>query len=491
MGAKKAETAENQEKTAKNIIKIEEVGPCKKKVTIEIPEETIQKVTDEQYEILRKDTPVPGFRKGRAPRRLLEKKFGKEAGEQIKLKLMADASEQALKDNNIKMLRDPDIGHEKISMPESGALKFDFEVEVRPEFELPELEGIEVEKTKLEVEAGQVDKELEQLRKYSGLWTSKEAGAEEGDQIIADVKLKIEGVEEDEKLDNISTYVRKNGFVGSIPVENLDEVLAGVVSGDKKQTSVEVAKTYFKEEYRGKKVDISIDVKEVKYLKPAEITSDFLKRFGVDSEEDLRELLRDNLEKRLEQMSREEMSEQIYKYMLDKVDFELPTSIVADQSNTLLQRQFTSLLNRGLGENELKEELEKLRAGSDEQAKNQLKTFFIMDKVAEKLGIEISDEEVNGRIAQIAIQQGHRPEQMREQMVRNGSLAEFSLQVREEKTIAALLEKAKIKEVESKKEKKTAKKTAKKSGETEEKAAAEDEKPAKKAKKTTKKETKD
>ena len=90
---------EEQESAAsKNIVTIEEVGPCKKKVIIEIPEETIRESTDKQYEELRRDAIVPGFRKGRAPRRLLEKRFGKETSEQIKLKLLAEASEEAMKD---------------------------------------------------------------------------------------------------------------------------------------------------------------------------------------------------------------------------------------------------------------------------------------------------------------------------------------------------------------------------------------------------------
>jgi len=90
-------SAEEEVKKPKNIVTIDEAGPCKKKVSIEIPEEAIKMATDEQYENLRKEALVPGFRKGRAPRRLLEKRFGKEVTEQVKLKLLADAGESAIK----------------------------------------------------------------------------------------------------------------------------------------------------------------------------------------------------------------------------------------------------------------------------------------------------------------------------------------------------------------------------------------------------------
>ncbi len=458
--------AEEQQTTElKNTVTIEEAGPCKKRVSVEIPEETVKKAVDEQYETLRKDALVPGFRKGRAPRRLLEKRFGKETSEQIKLKLLADASDSAIKDNKLDTLREPNIDFEKVTLPESGPLKFDFEVEVRPGFELPQLKGIAVEKKKFEVTDEQIDREIEQLRKYAGLWSPRQEGetVELDDQVVADVVLKAQDAEQEQKLDNVEIYVRQNGFVGAIPVEKLDELLVGAKAEEIKKITVEVPKTYFRQEYRGKKVDIEIAIKDIKWLKPAELNEDFLKRFGVENENQLREKLRDGLQSRLEQQVQADMAEQIYKYMLDNTSFDLPTDIVAEQSATLLQRQYINLLQRGLTREQIEEHMEQLRAGSDRQAAEQLKTFFIMDKVADKLEVEVSEEEINGYIAQLAVQRSQRPERMREQMVRDGSLAQLRLQVRENKCIAKLLESAKITEVEpEKKPKKTCTKAVKK-----------------------------
>ena len=456
---------QEQPQASKNTITIEDAGPCKKKVIIEIPEESIKTATDEQYETLRKEALVPGFRKGRAPRRLLEKRFGKETSEQIKLKLLADASDYALKNNELDALRDPDIDFEKIELPAEGPMKFDFEIEVRPEFDLPNLEAIPVTKTKLQVTDDQINREIEQLQKYAGVWTPrKDEPAEVDDQIIADALLKVEDVEEEEKLDNIEIYVRPNGFVGSVPVENLDEVLEGAKAGDPKTTPGDVPKTYFREEYRGKKVDVRITIKDIKYLKPADLDENFLNRIEVENENELREKIRDSLQGRLEQQVRAEMTEQVYKYLLENTDFDLPLDVVAEQSTSLLQRQYTNLLMRGLPREQIDQQMAQLRAGSEQQAKQQLKTFFVMDKIADKLEIDVTEEEINGHIAQLAIQRGQRPERMREQMLRDGSLAQFRLQVREDKCIAKMLESAKITEKKAKKVKeKTAKKTPKKS----------------------------
>ncbi|MBA7691554.1 Trigger factor [subsurface metagenome] len=481
------ETKDKEEQPAalKNTVTIEEAGPCKKKVFIEIPQESIKNLTDEEYKNLRKEALVPGFRKGRAPRRLLEKRFGKETSEQVKLKLLADAGESAVKDNELQTIGEPDIDFENIELPAEGPLKFDFEVEVRPEFDLPQLEGIAVTRTKLQVSDEQIDREIERLQRWSGVWTPrKDEVVELEDQIIADVVLKDEGIEEEQKLDNAEIHVRQNGFVGAIPVEKLDELLVGAKAGDTRQTSVEVPKTYFREEYRGKKVDVQVTVKDIKWLKPAELDENFLRRLGVEDQDELREKTRDALQSRLETQGRTEMSEEIYKYLLDNTDFDLPVDVVAEQATTLLQRQYTNLIMRGLSRQQVEEHMEQLRAGSEEQAKEQLKTFFIMDKVADKLEIKVSEEEINGHIAQLAIQRGQRPERMREEMVRDGSLAQFSLEVRQNKSIAKLLETAKITEKKpekkAKKTRKTAKKSAKKTAEKE--AGAEKKQPSKNTK---------
>jgi trigger factor len=447
-----------------NVVTIEDIGPCKKKVHIEIPEETIKTATDKQYKTLQKDAVLPGFRPGRAPRRLLEKRFGKETTEQIKLQLLAEASDAAIKEHKLNIFGEPEVDHENIELPAQGPMAFGFEVEVWPEFDLPNLEGIPVTKARLEVADEQVTEELDQLRKYSGIWAPREEGdaCEVDDRILADVSIKLEGVDEPEKLDNTDISVRAHGYIGSIPVEKLDEELVGVKAGDSRQISVEVPKTYFNEEYRGKKAEISVEVKEVKWLKPTDIDAAFLERFGAETEEDLRDSIQTMLDSRLEASARSEMAEQIYAYLLQNTNFDLPLDVVADQASTVLQRQYLRMMQQGLSREKMEEQMADLRASSEDQAKDQLKTFFVIDKVCDKLDIQVSDEEVNGQVAQLAIQRGQRPERMKEQMARDGSLGQFRLEIRQNKCIEKLLESAAITEVDAKEAPEKAKKTVKK-----------------------------
>jgi trigger factor len=444
-------TATVEKAGVKNTITIEDAGPCRKKVIVEIPKETITKVLDEQYETYRKEAIIPGFRKGRAPRRLLEKRLGKDANETVKVKLLASASEEAIKESKLDILREPNIDPEKITLPADGPMNFDFEVEVRPEFELPALEGIPVEKTKMAVTEANIDKEIEAMLKYAGAWTPKEKGAvEAGDQVVADVMLNIEGQEQ--KLDNIEIQARPSGLVGEIPVEKLDELLVGAKAGDTKKTEVTVSKTYFKEDLRGKKVDMRLTVKDVKWLKPTELNQDFVTRYGMKDEAELRDKIRKQMQGRLEQQGKSEMAEQIYKYLFDNTKFDLPVDVAADQAVALLRRQYINLMMQGVQREMIDEHIEQLKVSSEQQAQQQLKVFFIMDKISEKLKIKTTDEEINGHIAQLAQQRHVRPERMKEDMQRDGSLEQFKQQVREQKCIDKLLETAKITEVEPKPE---------------------------------------
>ncbi|MHC4883341.1 MAG: trigger factor, partial [Planctomycetota bacterium] len=235
----------------------------------------------------------------------------------------------------------------------------------------------------------------------------------------------------------------------------------GAKHGDEKKTTVDVPATYFNEEYRGKKVDLTIEVKEVKQMEPAELNEDFFKRFGVADADELKDGIRDQMSQQAERQAKAAMSEQVHTYLRENTKLDLPETVVAEQSLSLLQRQYSNMLMQGMTKEQVDEQMDQLRASSEEQAAEQLKAYFVMDKLADQFEIEVSEEEINGHIAYVAAMRGRRPEKMREELARDGSLTQFALQIREEKCIEKILEKATIKDVEEKKpaaKKKTTKK---------------------------------
>ena len=291
---------------------------------------------------------------------------------------------------------------------------------------------------------------------------------------------------------------KHRGFVGKVPVDKLDELLIGAKAGDVKKTTTEVPSTFFDEKYRGKKVDVEIKINDIKQLQPAELNENFFKRFGAANKDELANMIRQRNERDIERQQKDAMRQSVRNYLLGKVDFDLPADIVADQSKQLLQRQYTRLLMQGLKTEDIQQQMEQLKASSDEQAKEQLKSFFVMDAIAKKLDIQTTEEEINGYIAQVAMYRQVRPEKLREQMSRDGSLAQAALEIREIKCIDKILESAKITEVKpkiaeekhKKAEPKPIKKAApKKEPEKAEKKAEKHEKKGEKAEKTEPKKT--
>ncbi|MGE4285301.1 MAG: trigger factor [Phycisphaerae bacterium] len=433
----------------KLIVTAEDAGPCRKKITIEIPEEAVKETLLSQYTDLRKDVVLPGFRRGRAPRRLLEKRFGTEVGEQTKLKLLADCTEKALKDNNINYLGEPEINPESLELPETGSFTYYFEVNVRPEITLPQLEDVEIEKPIYEVTEEQIEKHIEDMRKRWGTDESREEGAtaELGDILKADVTITPEEEEAVVVKDTDVSINENYGFAGKVPVDGLHKLLMDAKVGDIKETETQVSETFFNKDFQGKKCAVKIEVKDITYRKPAELNDEFCEKIGIKSVDYLKSILTKYAAEDADKRSKDGLVENVRKYLLDKCDFDLPTNLVSEQANSIMNREYSRVLMQGLQKDELKAELEKLQTSSQDQAKDMLKSFFIIDAVADELKIEITPDELNGYIARIAAESGRRPEKVREEMAKDGSLTELMMQIREQKCYDAIIEKAKVTEV--------------------------------------------
>ncbi len=435
------EKTEEVKEEVKNIVTIEEVGPCRKKVTIEVPVEAIKEIIAGQYKDLRKEAVLPGFRKGRTPQRLLEKKFGKDINEQTKLKLLADATEKALAENKIDALGEPNINHEDFKMETGKPFNFSFEVNVRPDFELPALDAIKIEKPNVEVSDEQVDERIASIVQNFGVMTDREAGAavEAGDTVVADVVVTPEGGEA-VTVENTDIIVNEGGFCAKVPVADLTDQLVGAKTGDEKSFSTTVGEKFFNKDFAGKKCDIKVTVKNIRYRKPAELNEDLFDKLGLEDLDALKDRIRDILEDENERKANADMADTIRKYLLDNTSFDMPQDIIAEQAESTMKRQYSRLLMEGLDAQELQRRAEELQTASQEEAQTTFKSFFIMDKVAQKLEVEVSEEEINGYISQIAMYRGSRPEKIRGELLRDGSLTQFTMQAREQKCIEKIIE---------------------------------------------------
>jgi trigger factor len=440
--------AENEPEAYDYAITIEDAGPATKKVSVEIPRDRIATKLAEQFKDLRKQAAIPGFRVGHAPQKLIEKRFAGDVKDQVKRTLISESYEQAIEKNKLQVLGEPEFENpDAIELKDEGPLNYSFSVEVQPEIALPELKGLKIKKPKIEIKDENVDQAMINLREQQGtLVPVEDRGIEPKDYITADIHVKMG----DEVIDHAhdAQLVVRPGRIAGIQIHELDKHLAGLKSGETRTFEADVADTHPNEKIKGKKVDIEVKLKDIKKLEPAEINTEFLEGLGFENEKELREALHEQMVERINSDVQQNQREQVSKYLLDNVTLELPAKISDKQADRVVQRRALDLMQRGMPEEKIVENIEALRSGAKDEAARELKLFFILQKIATDQEVDVDEAELNGRIALMAAQRGERPEKLKQQMTKDNSLSSLYVTMREQKAIDKILESAEIEEVE-------------------------------------------
>src|SRR6185312_7341913 len=332
-------------------------------------------------------------------------------------------------------------------------LSYSFTVEVQPEFTLPDLSGLKIKKPKIEIKEENVDQAMQNLREQQGtLVPVEDRGLEKGDYLTADVHVKQDGNVIAHQHD--AQLVVRPGRVAGLEIDDLDTQLAGMKPGETRTISVTVPDTYPNEQLRGKQVEIEIALKDFKKLELAEVTPEFLQDLGFDNEKDLRDALREQMEEKIQYDVQQAMREQVNRYLLDNTNVELPTRLSDKQTDRIISRRAVDLMMRGMPRDQVEMNIERLRHGARDEAVRELKLFFILQKLAAQENVDVDEAELNGRIAMLAAQSGRRPEKVKQEMAKDGTLANMYVQMREQKAVDRVLEKAQIEEVDLEEEQK-------------------------------------
>ena len=431
------------------LVTIEEVGAAAKRLKLEIAPERIAAKVKETFDELQKDAVLPGFRRGRAPKRLLEKRFAADIQTTVKNQLVSEAYQKAIAVHKLNAIGEPEGDLSKIELPSSGPLTVSLEVEVTPNFELPALEKIAVKRPTLEANDDRLNLAVENLRKHFGNWREARGPATADDAVLADVKVQDPDNNIITEQPGVQLAV-KAGSIAGIRFDDLDAKLAGATPGAAITLQGPVPETHPQANLRGKNLSITLAVKEVKHLDLPEANEEFAKGLGFDSLEDLRKDLRERLVFQLEQETKNAMAQQVYRYLLTNTKLNLPPNLSQRQMVNVLRRRAAELMQKGVPEAEIAQHIDQLRISSAQQAAVDLKLFFILSKLAGQFKIEVSEGELNTRIATIAAQYGRRPERLRHQLAQQGQLEQMYLQVRDGKVVDKLLETAEISQVDEK-----------------------------------------
>jgi trigger factor len=442
-------TAE-QEETFAYPVKVEDAGPGTKKVSIEIPQERIAAKLAEQFKDLRKQAAIPGFRPGHAPRKLVEKMYANDVRNQVRGDLVRESYEQALEKNSLQVLGEPEFeNEEEIKLPDDGPLTYSFSVEVQPEFTLPDLANLKVKKPKIVIGEENIAQAMLNLREQQGtLAPVEDRGVQEKDHVVADVHVKDGDTVLAHQHD--AQIVARPGRIAGFQIDDLDKQLEGMKPGETRTITVKAPDTHPTESIRGKDIGIEIALKDIKKLELAEVDQDFLQDLGFENEADLKEALKEQMVEKIDMDVQTNMREQVNAFLLENVQIDLPTKLSDKQADRVVSRRAVDLMMRGMPREQVEANLERLRGGAKEEATKELKLFFILQKIATEQNVDVAEGELNGRIAMLAAQRGKRPEKLKQEMSKDGTLSNMYVQMREQKAVDQLLSKAQIEEVEVK-----------------------------------------
>jgi len=435
-------------------VKIEDAGPAKKRLTITVPPEVIGEKIEDSMGTLAVEAAVPGFRKGRAPRALLERRFGTTVRNETKNQVIADAYASVIEEHGIKPVGEPEPVEklDELKLEDGKPMTFAVEVEVVPEFELPSLENIEIKKPVLEVHDEQIEEELKRNSTQLGEAEEIKGDLQPGDRLMGPGSARKEGEEEPFfRHDDIDIMVPSEeeggrGQVLGLLIDDLASLLKGKTVGDTITVKTIGPELHELEHIRGKEVTIEVTIRDAHRITPASIDQ-MVAHYGMGSEQLLREQIKLALEQRRDEEQRAAMREQVYDYLADTVDFDLPEKLSAAQATRMLERQRLELLYRGLSVEEVEEKLAETRSEAEVHSRRRLKLQFLLHRLAQHFEVEVSDQEVNGRIAAIAMQRGVRPDKLRTELVQSGRLGELTAQIREHKAADRVIDRANVTEI--------------------------------------------
>ena len=379
------------------------------KLTFEIQPDKIKEGLDIAFNKVKKSLNVPGFRKGRVPRQIFNKMYGEEALYQDALNaLLPEAYANAVSESKIKPVSQPEINVE--SMEKDSTWVLSAKVTVEPEVELGEYKGLEVMKHSTDVSDKEVADELERRRQQQAELVLKEdEPAAEGDTVVIDFEGKVDGKPFDGgKAENYSLELGSKTFI-----PGFEDQLVGHKAGDEVEVKVTFPDDYQAKDLQGKDAVFEVKIHEVKQKELPELDDDFAKDIDddVDTLEELKAKVKDEIKEQKEAAAKNAVQEEAISKAVENAKIgDIPEAMIEDDVQRQMDQYFSGMQQQGINPDMYfkltgtsEEDLRKqFREGSEER----VKTNLVLEAIVEKENIEISEDEINDEIKDLAIQYG-------------------------------------------------------------------------------------
>ncbi|MDS1271107.1 trigger factor [Lipingzhangella sp. LS1_29] len=419
---------------------VEELSPTRVKLTIEVPFEELDHAFDETYKSLNKQVRIKGFRPGKAPARLIDRYVGRGAvvSEAVN-HAVPELYNQAVQDKEVFALGQPEV--EITELEDGERLSFTAEVDVRPQIEIPDYNGLEVTVDSTEVTDEQVEEQLGTLRERFSSLTDAKRPAQQGDHVSIDLSAAIDGERlEDVQASGISYEIGTNTLL-----EGLDDALTGLSAGE----STTFATTLVGGEYEGREADVTVTVHSVKVKELPELDDEFAQMASeFDTMEELRADTRKRLAESRQHQQHAQARDRAMEKLVDAVEVPLPDSVVNEEIDRRRQSLEQQLERGGLTKESYLESQEQTEEEFEEEltssARSAVKAGFVLDQLALEEELSADNNELSQYVIQQAQRMGVPPDQLIKHLRDSNQLRIAYTEVVRSKAIDLVVSKAKV-----------------------------------------------
>jgi len=441
-------------------LSVERLPECRARLSAEIPAETVVKTRREIVSAYSRQAKVPGFRPGKIPTSVIEKRFADSIEDELKDRLARSAYAEARSTQSLAILGVAQVESEQIGG--DGAYRLEVEIVTEPEIAVPEYKGIPVEVAKLEVTEEMVASYLDNTRKQQAKPVDVDRAAAPGDLAVVSYTATLDGKPLADQVEKeVGPLAQGEEHWADLPedgaearefIPGLAAAIVGLKAGESKTFDATFAEDFPVEAVAGKTVSYEVTVSQVKERELPELDDAFAATLGLASLDELKSRVREQFEGQRERMRVQIIDNQILAHLTKDASFELPQHIVFNET----QRQVNQMVSRGYEQGMTEEDITKnqddLIRSAEEQAKNNVKTTFLLDQIAEKERIGVTDDELSRHVAMIAYRQGRPLKKVAREFRDRNAFDELRHDIRITKTLAFLRENAAVTEVDPPKE---------------------------------------
>lgn len=424
-------------------VQVAETGPCSRTVTITVPADRIKQHLDEIYASAAKQVRIPGFRPGKVPRKMLEKRFGPGILAEAKEQIVNRCVSEALRERKLPVVgRIAVDDYEQLVIAGDQPLQLTVKFDVRPEFQLKDVKGIEAPAYEPEATDQDLDGALQEIAGQKRSIKPVQEPAQDGDFLKVDLGFLDEA--------GARVHERKGVQINTrIPVAGTDakafaDKLAGAEAGQTLELPLTFPEAFEKEAVRGKPGKVAIQVHEVLRVTAPPIDDALAKTLEFDSLDDLRQDLRERIGQEKQRVGRLRQEEHILEILLNDHQFELPANLVNEQAQASLHQYAERLKEQKLGDDEVQKKVEEAKPEAEKDAERRVRLFFLIEAIAREHQLSVSEQDMEAEVVAIARQNNVTPAQVVEYLQKNNQIGELRLSLMERKVREFLRDNAQI-----------------------------------------------